>query len=158
MEEQFEGQTFSETSSFDLSVLTTAVGYQLRRAQLAVFHDFTEAFAAEGLRPADFSVMILIWKNPGSKQSEIAEALGIQRANFVAIIDSLERRGLAERRKTGTDRRVQSLYLTDMGEGFAVDMMRTWRQHEDKMIEKLGGNEKHAELIQILAKFSRSDI
>lgn len=152
MDDQFNGQTLSETSNFDLSVLTKAVGYQLRRAQMAVFQDFSETFTAEGLRPADFTVMVLIMKNPGSKQSEVAEALGIQRANFVAIIDSLERRGLAERRKTGSDRRVQSLYLTDVGEGFAADMLRSWRSHEDRMIAKLGGEAKHAELIDILSK------
>ncbi|MEN9894473.1 MAG: hypothetical protein RIR97_325 [Pseudomonadota bacterium] len=153
MNDEFTEQNFSVPSNFDLSVLTTAIGYQLRRAQMAVFQDFSETFTAEGLRPADFSVMILIWKNPGSKQSEVAEALGIQRANFVAIIDSLERRGLAERRKTGSDRRVQSLYLTDIGEGFAANMMRSWRSHEDRMIEKLGGPEKHVDLINILSRF-----
>ena len=157
MDEELDGQTFSQASNFDLSVLTEAVGYQLRRAQMAVFQDFTETFIAEGLRPADFSVMILIWKNPGSKQSEVAEALGIQRANFVAIIDSLEKRGLAERRKTGSDRRVQSLYLTDVGEGFASDMMRSWRTHEDRMIEKLGGVERHAELIDILSRLYNTE-
>ena len=157
MDEEFSGQTYSEMSNFDLSVLTEAVGYQLRRAQMAVFQDFTETFIVEGLRPADFSVMILILKNPGSKQSEVAEALGIQRANFVAIIDSLEKRGLAERRKTGSDRRVQSLYLTDVGEGFASDMLRIWRSHEDRMIDKLGGTEKHAQLIEILAQLYNSD-
>jgi len=152
MDEDINEQAFSDVGNFCLSVLTEAVGYQLRRAQMAVFQDFTETFIAEGLRPADFSVMTLIWKNPGSKQSEVAEALGVQRANFVAIIDSLEKRGLAERRKTGSDRRVQSLYLTEVGERFASDMMRTWRTHEDRMIEKLGGAAKHAELIDILAK------
>ena len=152
MDEDFSEQTISAMSNFCLSVLTGAVGYQLRRAQMAVFQDFIETFLAEGLRPADFSVMILILKNPGSKQSEVAEALGIQRANFVAIIDSLEKRGLAERRKTGSDRRVQSLYLTEVGERFAADMMRLWRTHEDRMIERLGGPEKHAELIDILSR------
>ncbi len=72
------------------SVLSDAVGYRLRRAQLAVFQDFGESFVAEGLRPADFSVVLLIKHNPGLKQSEVAEALGIQRANFVAIVDGLE--------------------------------------------------------------------
>lgn len=153
MADEFNVQTFSETSNFDLSVLTEAVGYQLRRAQLAVFQDFSEIFTANGLRPADFSVMILIWKNPGSKQSEIAEALGIQRANFVAIIDSLEQRGLAERRKSDSDRRVQSLFVTEVGASLALDMLTQWRLHEDRMIEKLGGPVKHEELIATLGKF-----
>ena len=158
MDDDINEPTVPIMNNFCLSILTGAVGYHLRRAQLAVFQDFTETFIAKGLRPADFSVMTLILRNPGSKQSEVAEALGIQRANFVAIIDSLEKRGLAERRKTGSDRRVQSLFLTDLGERFADEMKHQWREHEDRMIERLGGPEEHAELIDILSRLYNTEV
>lgn len=132
------------------SVLAEAIGYRLRRAQLAVFQDFGESFAAEGLRPADFSVVLVVKHNPGLKQSEVAEALGIQRANFVAIVDGLEGRGIVERRKSDTDRRVQALHLTPLGEQFAESMMTTWEAHEARMIEKLGGTDARDELIRLL--------
>jgi DNA-binding MarR family transcriptional regulator len=132
------------------SVLSEAIGYRLRRAQLLVFQDFGEAFAAQGLRPADFSVVLIIKHNPGLKQSEVAEALGIQRANFVAIVDGLEDRGIVERRKSETDRRVQALHLTALGEQFAESMMATWEVHESRMIEKLGGPQARDELIRLL--------
>jgi DNA-binding MarR family transcriptional regulator len=138
----------------DFSVLSEAIGYRLRRAQIAVFQDFSESFAQEGLRPADFSVILLISKNPGLKQSEIAEALGIQRANFVAIVDGLELRELAVRRKSETDRRVQTLFLTERGEQFARDMMTTWKAHEDRIVEKLGGPEARNHLIALLGKLT----
>jgi DNA-binding MarR family transcriptional regulator len=136
----------------DYSVLGEAVGYKLRRAQLSVFQDFSESFAAQGLRPADFSVILIIRHNPGLKQSEVAEALGIQRANFVAIVDGLEARGIAERRKSDADRRVQALYLTPLGEQFAAEMMATWNAHEARMIERLGGPEARDTLISLLEK------
>lgn len=136
------------------SVLSEAVGYRLRRAQLAVFQDFGESFAAEGLRPADFSVVLLVKHNPGLKQSEVAEALGIQRANFVAIVDGLEGRDLVERRKSETDRRVQALHLTPLGEQFAENMLTTWQAHEDRMVEKLGGPEARDELIRLVNKLT----
>lgn len=126
----------------------------MRRAQLAVFQDFVESFEKEGLRPADFSVILIISRNPGLKQSEVAEALGIQRANFVAIVDGLERRELAERRKSESDRRVQSLFLTPKGEQFAKDMMKTWQQHEDRVVAKLGGPKARDELIRLLNKLT----
>jgi DNA-binding MarR family transcriptional regulator len=143
-----------EAIIIDFSVLSDAIGYRLRRAQLAVFQDFSESFSAEGLRPADFSVILLISKNPGLKQSEFAEALGIQRANFVAIVDGLEARDLAERRKSETDRRVQTLYLTALGEQFARDMMATWRNHEERMIAKLGGDAERDQLIALVNRLT----
>lgn len=134
--------------------MNEAIGYHLRRAQLAVFQDFAESFAAQGLRPADFSVILIIKHNPGLKQSEVAEALGIQRANFVAIIDGLEQRGLAERRKSEVDRRVQALFLTSKGEAFVEEMMGTWKTHEDRFIEKLGGVEARDELVELLTRLT----
>ena len=101
----------------DMSALTTIVGYPLRRAQLAVFDDFNRRFAALALTPAQFSTLALIGANPGRKQSEIAGALGIQRPNFVAMMDELERRGLAERLRTPADRRSRALALTPDGRG-----------------------------------------
>ena len=119
-----------------------------------VFQDFAESFSAQGLRPADFSVILVIRHNPGLKQSEVAEALGIQRANFVAIIDGLEQRGLAERRKSESDRRVQALFLTQQGEAFAAEMMKNWKIHEDRFVEKLGGVEARDQLIELLTRLT----
>ena len=82
-----------DAQPLDLSALTSIVGYPLRRAQLAVFEDFNRRFAALKLSPAQYSALVVIDANPSRKQSEIAGALGIQRPNFVAMMDELERRG-----------------------------------------------------------------
>ena len=73
-----------------LGVLDNAVGYLLRRAQLAVFEDFAKRFAALDLTPAQFSTLLTIHENPGRRQSDIAASLGVQRPNFVALMDALK--------------------------------------------------------------------
>lgn len=134
--------------------LDTIIGYKLRRAQLAVFQDFAESFSRLKLRPAEFSALALIARRPGSKQSEIAEALGVKPANLVALMDGLEKRGLAERRKTDTDRRSYSLYLSPKGERFVVSMAGVWRDHENRMIDKLGGPEESRRFIAMLERIA----
>lgn len=126
------------------------IGYKLRRAQLFVFHDFLGSFAKMKLRPAEFSVLSMIATTPGLKQSEIAEALGIKRANFVALMDGLEERGLADRRKGDVDKRSHSLHLTPEGQRFVKKMVATWNEHEGRMIERLGGPEERDRLIELL--------
>lgn len=126
------------------------IGYKLRRAQLAVFQDFLRTFAKLKLRPVEFSVLALISEKPGSKQTEIADALGIKRANFVALMDSLEERGLAERRKSDTDRRSHSLHLTLQGQKFVRRMVAVWREHEERLIARLGGPQERDRLIAML--------
>ncbi len=134
----------------DIPPMGSIIGYKLRRAQLHVFQDFLGAFAKMKLRPAEFSVLALIANQPGQTQSEIAARLGIKRANFVALMDGLEKRGLAERRKASTDRRSHSLHLTDEGHGFVRSMMKTWRRHEEGLIERLGGPAERDRLIELL--------
>jgi DNA-binding MarR family transcriptional regulator len=133
-----------------IPAIGTVVGYKLRRAQLIVFQDFLESFSKLKLRPAEFSVLALIAQKPGQKQSEIAETLGIKRANFVALMDGLERRGLAERRKTDVDRRSHALHLTPEGRRFVAKATAVWQAHEDRLIARLGGPAARDKLIELL--------
>jgi DNA-binding MarR family transcriptional regulator len=133
-----------------LPAMDSIVGYKLRRAQLAVFQDFIESFAKLKLRPAEFSVLAIIGRKPGQKQSEIAEQLGIKRANFVALMDGLEKRGLAERRKSDHDKRSHALHLTQAGHRFVHRMVDIWNRHESRVVEELGGPEERDRLIALL--------
>jgi DNA-binding MarR family transcriptional regulator len=99
----------------DLGELPRLSGYMLRRAQFAAFNDFLRFFEDLGVRPVQYAVLTVIDRNPGLKQSQVSEALGIKRANLVAILDALERRGLARREAVATDRRSYALRLTDKG-------------------------------------------
>lgn len=139
----------SETA-FGLPEMGNIIGYKLRRAQLFVFQDFLDSFAGLNLRPAEFSVLAIIARSPGLKQTEIAEQLGIKRANFVALMDGLEKRGLAERRKSPGDKRSHSLHLTPAGETFCRQMAQTWHRHENRLIERLGGADERDRLIAML--------
>lgn len=144
------GKSDGTTAQPAIPEMGVIIGYQLRRAQLAVFQDFIETFAKMKLRPAEFSVLALIARKPGQKQTEIAEQLGIKRANFVALMDGLEQRGLAERRKAQGDKRSHSLHLTPEGVRFAAKMTATWNTHEQRLIDRLGGVEERDALLRLL--------
>lgn len=136
----------------DYSILSEAVVYRLRRAQLSVVTEFNDSLLAFGLRPADFSVLILVANNTGLKQSDVAEALGIQRANFVAIIDGLEDKGLLQRRRSESDRRVHFMEMTEEGRSLLDDISQIWREHEEKLIDRLGGEKARDQLIGLLRR------
>src|SRR3979490_684519 len=75
--------------------LTDSLGYALRRAQMSAVAEFLEAFKEIDLRPTQLAVLIIISENPGVRQTEVCDALGIQKANFVPLLNELEGRGLA---------------------------------------------------------------
>lgn len=74
---------------------------------------FDAAVAALGLTVPQ--AMLLRQLDDGMPMNEVAEALHCDPSNVTGIVDRLERRGLVERRKLETDRRVKQLVLTPEG-------------------------------------------
>ena len=68
-----------------------------------------------GLHPREFGVLNMLALNPGITQHEIGTGAGVDPSTMVATLDSLEERGLAERRPNPADRRKRSVYLTEAG-------------------------------------------
>jgi DNA-binding MarR family transcriptional regulator len=73
------------------------------------------ALEPEGLHPRHFGVMTMVAAQPGMSQQELHEKTAIDPSSMVAVIDELEAMGLAERRPHPEDRRVRTIFLTDMG-------------------------------------------
>jgi DNA-binding MarR family transcriptional regulator len=140
----------------DLGPLPDLIGYVLRRAQLAVFQDFFAAFAPFDIRPAQFSVLTIIERNPGLTQTKVAEALGIKRTNFVGMLDELETRGLAERRQTARDKRSYALYLTADGAALMRKLRPVLKAHEARMVARLGEDGRNR-LVALLTEIVDGD-
>ncbi len=124
--------------SLNLGELPLLSGYMLRRAQFAAFNDFLRFFDDLGVRPVQYAVLTVIDQNPGLKQSQVSEALGIKRANLVAILDALERRGLARREAVATDRRSYALHLTDKGSDLMDELRKRSEDHERRLAAVIG--------------------
>jgi DNA-binding MarR family transcriptional regulator len=144
----------SEPTPLALGPLPGYTGYLLRRAQLALFDSFINTFKPLGLRPAQFSVLSVMDANPGRRQSEIAAALGIRQANLVGLIDELDRRGLAKRRRLPADRRSHALTLTAKGSTLLNKALALQARYEQRLVSELGATE-HARLITTLTKLHR---
>ena len=135
------------------AALYTSLGYSLRRAQLSTYREYDSFMARFDIRPSQFAVLSLIESNPGSSQSAISTALGIQKANFVAVIDRLESRGLTERRKLRGDRRSSALYLTRSGELFCNKLQAAHAKLEAQLTSRLGVR-RSRRFLKLLHKFA----
>jgi DNA-binding MarR family transcriptional regulator len=140
----------NKARQLDTEPVHCLIGYRLRRAQVTVFQQFVARFADFGLTPAEYSALALIAANPGSKQTQIGEALGIKRANFVALINGLEARGLTERRRPAGDRRANALHLTQAGMALTARANAVQAEFEAEMVESLGGAAARDQLLALL--------
>ena len=128
-------------SDIDTSYLESLLGYNARRAALAVIGVFLQRMAPFGLRPVDFSVLTLIAHNPGITSRQLCAALDILPPNLVGMIKSLDQRGLIERRPHPTDRRAQGLHLSPAGRELQKSAQATATQLESDVASRLGADE-----------------
>lgn len=148
-------QPHQRRRKIDLGVLDEHVGYVVRRAQIAIFKDFIRTLAPVDIRPAQFSVLLVIGQNPGLTQAELGRALAIKRANLVGMLNELERRKLARRTPLPGDRRSYALYLTRHGGEMLDRYAKLALEHEKRACRTLSPEEKRT-LLALLARVERS--
>ncbi len=145
----------ADDAALQLGELSELLGYTLKRAQLRVFEDFLRCVAPLQLTPAQFSVLLLLDRNPGRNQTEIANTLGILRPNFVAMLDGLESRDLCTRVRSTNDRRSHILMLTDKGRAVLVRAKKLVATKHEARLNELLGPANRAALLDMLATIAR---
>jgi DNA-binding MarR family transcriptional regulator len=145
----------AEGPALDMGELSELLGYSLKRAQLKVFEDFLGCVAPLQLTPAQFSVLLLLDKNPGRNQTEIANTLGILRPNFVAMLDGLESRDLCTRIRSSNDRRSHILMLTDKGRAVLARAKKLVAAKHEARLNELLGPANRAALLEMLATIAK---
>jgi DNA-binding MarR family transcriptional regulator len=145
----------AEGAALQLGELSDHLGYSLKRAQLRIFENFLHCVAPLQLTPAQFSVLMLLEKNPGRNQTEIANTLGILRPNFVAMLDGLESRDLCARIRSTSDRRSHILVLTDKGRAVLARAKKLVATKHEARLNGLLGPANRAALVSMLTKIAQ---
>ncbi|WP_245843860.1 MarR family winged helix-turn-helix transcriptional regulator [Sphingomonas spermidinifaciens] len=145
---------FSDVSAGTrLTLLDTFVGYHLRRASQRFAAGFADTVGPMGMRQVLFGVLTIVHDNPGIRQGAAGEALGIQRANMVSLVNELVDRGLVARRVSDTDRRAFALELTPAGEVLVEQGVERIRANEADLLAPLSAAERR----MLLGLLSRID-
>ena len=138
----------------DSSYLQTLMGYNARRAALSIIELFLERLAPYGLKPVDFSVMSTICHNPGVTSRQLCATLNLLPPNLVGLIQSLESRGLIERKPHPHDGRAVGLHATPKGQGLMEQAEQTATELELEKTAKLTPAQRKT-LLTLLQKIYR---
>lgn len=112
---------------------------------------FAERIAALDLTPPQTGLLRAIAQQPGRSQQALAKHLDTAATRLVALVDGLEQRGLVERRRNPTDRRLYAVHLTEAGESLIADIADIAREHDDTLFTALEPDE-HRQLRDLLAR------
>ena len=140
----------------DLDCLPTLLGFNIRRAQIALWRDFNRNVAEGYVRPGVFSALLLAHANPGIAQIEIGNQLGIDKASVVALVDRMEGAGWVTRRRSTDDRRRQGIFLTPTGTKTCRALRKEMIDHERKFVSRYTDQELRT-LIALLRRLHDPD-
>ncbi|MDT0469223.1 MarR family winged helix-turn-helix transcriptional regulator [Streptomyces gibsoniae] len=112
---------------------------------------FAQRIAELDLTPAQAGLLRLLAGTPGRSQRELADVLGMPPSRFVPFADELEERGLIERRRNPSDRRLYALHLTDKGLSLFAELRKAGAAHEQQVCQALSAEERQ-QLIGLLSR------
>ena len=135
--------------------LSRRAGFLLAQLGTHAHRRFAERLARLDLHPRHFGMLSHLAASEGQSQQALGSALGIHRSAVVALVDDLEHRGLAERRRDPRDRRAYTLYLTPAGRELLAGLRRIAQEHEAELLTALDASER-AQLISLLQRVAES--
>src|SRR5918992_701741 len=135
--------------------LSRRAGFLLAQLGTHAHRRFAERLARLDLHPRHFGMLSHLAANEGQSQQALSRALGIHRSAVVALVDDLEQRGLAERRRDPLDRRAYTLYLTPTGRDLLADLERIAEEHEAELLTALDASEG-SQLISLLQRVAEA--
>jgi DNA-binding MarR family transcriptional regulator len=109
--------------------LAGRLGYLLKHVQQRLVVAAAPATAPFGIDGRELAVLTVLAAGPALSQQEAADRLGVDRTTMVALVDTLESKGLVERRRSPPDRRRNIVMLTAAGD----DCLRGAADARDKV-------------------------
>jgi DNA-binding MarR family transcriptional regulator len=141
--------------SIDQSCLAHLLGYQLARADIPARQVFARHIGEPmGLRPVEFTLLVLVSANPGVTAKRLAQALAVAAPNITIVLDRLCERGWVERVRSEADRRAQHIHLTLAGQKLVRRALAVSRTMEQELVRHLTDGER-AMLLELLQKVAR---
>ena len=108
-----------------------AVVFNLHHAAMDVIATMDSlALRPHDLTHAGFVVLMMIWITGPRETRELAAALGVTRGAIVGSVNTLEKRGLVRRLRSGIDRRLVTVELTDSGLDLVIRVQKDWHRLE----------------------------
>jgi DNA-binding MarR family transcriptional regulator len=95
--------------------LTHWPGYLMNFIAEHATERFERELEPEGIRTKHATVLLLIDAEGPMSQRSLCRRLRIDKSPMVGLVDDLEQLGVAERRRSDRDRRVQAIHLTSNG-------------------------------------------
>jgi len=115
-------------------VLQDRLGYLLKHAQSALAAHTAAALEPLHINGRELAVLSVLGAAEPLAQQEAATRLSVDRTTMVDLVDTLEGKGLVERRSDPADRRRNLVHLTREGEKTLAEGNRRYQDVESTLL------------------------
>jgi DNA-binding MarR family transcriptional regulator len=132
--------------------LVESTSFLLKRLGFRAKEQAMQAYESTGLSPYHHAILVALDEDTHETQGAIADALGYDRGQLVGLLDELEERGLAERRRDPADRRRQLVNITPEGRKALKQLRALSLRLDDELLAPLDPAEQrrlHALLLRL---------
>ncbi len=77
-----------------------------------------------GLTRSQWRVLAILRRQPGIRQTQLAECMEIEPITLARLLDRMEKAGWTERRPDPEDRRAKQVYVTDKAQGILKEIRK----------------------------------
>jgi MarR family transcriptional regulator, lower aerobic nicotinate degradation pathway regulator len=129
-------------------------GFLLARLGMGFKMKAMARFEREGFELYDYPVLAILAEGSRETQATIADAITLDPSRLVALLDSLEQRGLVVRQRDPQDRRRHVVSITPAGTRELERLRELTRELEHEFLGPLGPAERKA-LHELLLQLAR---
>ena len=105
----------TETGSVELGHLKGDISFITRMLRTHILAKNAPIYDTHGIAGGEIVLLSLIGMNPGLTQKDISRIVVLKKSALTKLVNELEGNGLIVRQKIGTDKRLNSLRLTEKG-------------------------------------------
>ena len=137
--------------------LVASSGFLLAKLGFAFKARVLTELEQAGFDPYDYSVLAILAEGARETQATIADAISLDPSRLVALLDSLEKRGLVARQRDPLDRRRHTVTITPAGTSALEQVRVVAREAEDEFLAALDADDRKALHDLLLRVASRND-
>lgn len=107
------------------------------------------------LTPEQFLLIDLLWNQGPMSQQNLADTMDKDKNSITKLVDALENKGLVVRQRDKTDRRSNTIVLTEKAEAMKIETKEFGIAMLDRMLDGISEEELRG-MLATLAKLSRN--
>lgn len=123
--------------------LQESPGFLISKLSHRMAVELDKALKKYGVTISQWAILNLLWQKEGLSQVELQQILGLEGATITGLLQRMESGGFVKRSPDLDDRRIQRIYLTELGRSLEVPLCAEAHQVNEKALQGFSPDERN---------------